>query len=316
MYVSLIMMHTFLLIATLLLADQPATSPPVETAAADQDAQTLRDEQAIAAHMLEGEGLNEASLPRYLWPALVEREAELRRLRLRLADLEVRLADIDAALAEMQDFVLDHDRYGDDFSQYRLVRRQAEQEARRQAALEHRARRQLKDQQRAAAQAAKQDEAKVVAKGRNMQETLRKMNFGLIGEDVWSGRSAYAYARVDKPTETVRYDPTPYGGTRVVTQTRTELDWSKMTISGSVLNAAKGTRNIGIAFAFFDEFGNQIGAETVVVNNARPGVPYPFTQKLDMAGTKPFASSTSWVLFSDPITPPAAAPQQAGAATP
>ena len=325
------MLNILLLTATALLAapdtpdgpdvpDAPTADTATEAQTAQQAAeeaaqQTQRDRLAVAAHVLAEGGLRRTSLPRYLFPALVEREAELRAMRHRLADLELQLADLDAQIAEMQAFVLDHDRYGTDFSQYRLVRRQAEQEVRRRAALERRARRQLALQQKEQTKAARDAVKSVVSAGKDLQETLRKMNFGLIGQDVWSSRSAYAYARIDKPSEAVNYNPSPFGRTRITTESRTELDWSKMTISGSVLNAAKSTCNIGIAFAFFDEHGNQVGAETVVVNNARSGVPYPFTQKLDMAATKPFASSTSWVLFADPIQP-APAPAQAGASTP
>lgn len=325
------MLNILLVIATALLAapdppdapnapDAPAAESVMDAQAKQQAAeeaaqQTQRDQLAVAEHVLREAGLTRGSLPRYLFPALVEREAELRAMRHRLADLELQLADLDAQIAEMQAFVLDHDRYGTDFSQYRLVRRQAEQEVRRRAALERRARRQLALQQKEQTKADRDAVESVAAVGKDLQETLRKMNFGLIGQGVWGSRSAYAYARVDKPGEAVNYNPSPFGRTRITSESRTELDWSKMTISGSVLNAAEETRNIGIAFAFFDEHGNQVGAETVVVNNARSGVPYPFTQKLDMAATKPFASSTSWVLFADTIQPPPPA-AQAGATTP
>ena len=83
-----------------------------------------------------------------------------------------------------------------------------------------------------------------------------------------------------------------------------EIDYTKMTISGSLLNGDATTRNIGVAFVFRDAHGNQIGQETVVIENARPDVPYPFTGELVMASDLPFASHTSWVLFAD-TSPPA-----------
>jgi hypothetical protein len=293
--------------------DQEAETKQVDADAAVQTeaAQTDRDRRAVAEHLLNDAGLNLATSSRTLFPELLTRETELRALRLRLADLELRVAQQAAQLHEMQAFVLDHDRYGTDYTQYRTVRRQAEEEARRRAALERRGRRELARQQQEQEQARKAEQSRIVTTGQDLKKTLREMNFGLIGQHVWASRSAYAYGRIDHPDEHITYNPSPFGRNRVTSEHHTELDWKTMTISGSVLNAADETRNIGIAFAFFDEHGNQVGAETVVVNNARTGVPYPFTQILKMAATKPFASSTSWVLFSDPITP-----AQVGAATP
>ena len=72
-----------------------------------------------------------------------------------------------------------------------------------------------------------------------------------------------------------------------------------MTISGSVLNAADEVRNVGVAITFFDENGNQVGSETIQINNARPNVPYPFTSTLTMALNRPFSSSTTYVLYAD-----------------
>ena len=80
-----------------------------------------------------------------------------------------------------------------------------------------------------------------------------------------------------------------------------QLDFGKMTISGSVLNAAAGPRNIGLAITFFDENDNQVGSEIVKINNARPDVPYPFTTTLQMALSRPFTSSSTYVLYSDPV---------------
>lgn len=74
-----------------------------------------------------------------------------------------------------------------------------------------------------------------------------------------------------------------------------------MTISGSVLNAAEEMRNIGIAVTFFDENGNQVGGEIIQINNARPDVPYPFTATIEMALNRPFDSSSTYVLYADPV---------------
>jgi len=283
---------------------QPDDPQPADDDLGDTAAVTDRDHRAVAQHILERDGLTPATTRNKLFPALLDREVEVRDLRHRLADLEVRVAGMMAQLEEMQLFVLDHDRYGTDFSQYQQVRAEAEREALRRAALERKARRELERQQREAARAQQEAERQLALPGKDLQQMLRTMNFGHIGQDVWRSRAAYHYAVVNSPDEMVTFRPSPYGRTRV-TEHQKELDWSRMTISGSLLNAADEIRNIGIAVAFFDEHGNQVGAETIVVKNARPGVPYPFTQQLDMAANKPFASDTAWVLFSDPITPAA-----------
>jgi hypothetical protein len=67
------------------------------------------------------------------------------------------------------------------------------------------------------------------------------------------------------------------------------------------MSAAEDVRNIGIALVFFDAAGNQVGHETVQVENARPEVPYPFTSTIGMASDRPFASSSQYVLYSDPV---------------
>ena len=80
-----------------------------------------------------------------------------------------------------------------------------------------------------------------------------------------------------------------------------EIDYSKMTISGSILNASDIVRNIGVAITFFDDSGNQVGHETVEIRNARPDVPYPFTSKIEMALNRPFALSSTYVLYADAV---------------
>ena len=81
---------------------------------------------------------------------------------------------------------------------------------------------------------------------------------------------------------------------------RDSVDFSRMTISGSVLNSSGETRNIGLAITFFDENGNQVGGEIIQINNARTDVPYPFTSTIDMALNRPFDSSSTYVLYADP----------------
>ena len=62
--------------------------------------------------------------------------------------------------------------------------------------------------------------------------------------------------------------------------------------------------SLGVAFTFFDENGNQVGAHIQEIRNARPNVPYPFTRKIDMALNRPFASHSTYVLYADTVTTP------------
>ena len=86
-----------------------------------------------------------------------------------------------------------------------------------------------------------------------------------------------------------------------------------MMVSGSVMSVSDQVRDIGIAVTFFDEAGTQVGSEIIQVNNARPEVPYPFTTTVAMALDRPFASTTTYVLYADPSDPSAGA---GGAGTP
>ena len=82
------------------------------------------------------------------------------------------------------------------------------------------------------------------------------------------------------------------------------IDFTEMTISGSVLNASQEVRNIGVAVAFFDENGSQVGGEIIQINNARPDVPYPFTSAIAMALNRAFTSASTYVLYADPVEAP------------
>ena len=95
----------------------------------------------------------------------------------------------------------------------------------------------------------------------------------------------------------------PMGVSIINPQAGATIDFSRLTISGSVLNASDEPRHVGVAITFFDEYGNQVGSEIVQINNARPDVPYPFTSKLEMALDRPFSSSSTYVLYADAIAP-------------
>ena len=103
-----------------------------------------------------------------------------------------------------------------------------------------------------------------------------------IGLDVYAGRMAYYYRGKDQLGFDIDYDP--LSGFRYPRPyTWSEIDYSSMTLSGSVVNASDEVRNVGVAVVFFDENGSQVGGQIVQINNARKDVPYPFTATVSMA---------------------------------
>jgi multidrug efflux pump subunit AcrA (membrane-fusion protein) len=226
-------------------------------------------------------------------------EAEVSELRQRLAAAELEAAEHARDAAELRQFVNDHDQFGRDYTEYQAVRKAAERESRRQRAEEQR-------QQREADQAERRQRfedalARRAAEDAEAERLARydRAGFAPLGLEVWMGRSGFAYHVTDGSGAWVDYDPRigryfrPLYGNRI--------DYSRMTISGSVLNSSTQTRNIGIAITFFDDNGNQVGATTVRVSNARPDVPYPFTETIEMALARPFDSSSQYVIYADPV---------------
>jgi len=224
---------------------------------------------------------------------------ELQSLRTELARVRLEAETAKRELEELHQFISDHDVYGDAFEQYKSIREIAEREDRRREAEAARERREAQrlERQRRMDEARQQREAdrEATAEARR----LREAGFRSIGMDVYLSAMAYHYAVRDVERTRVRFDPIL--GFYTSTDRRDQIDFSEMTISGSVVNASSETRNIGIAITFFDQRGNQVGHEIVQINNARPDVPYPFTSKLSMALNREFSSSTSYVLYADPI---------------
>jgi hypothetical protein len=236
--------------------------------------------------------------------------AEIERLekvveaqRQELARTRLEAAEAWRKLDELRQFIRDNEQLGRDFSQYRMVKAVAEREART-------ARAQASRQRRAAekeAQARKREEARA-KRDKQQAETNRvkgynDKGFMALGFDVFLANMAFNYpainggppARLDWDFgmgHYLRFYPHAMGWGR-------QIDFSSMTISGSVLNASKEVRNIGIAVTFFDENGSQVGGEIVQVNNARPDVPYPFTKTIEMALNRAFSSATAYVLYAD-----------------
>jgi len=226
--------------------------------------------------------------------------AEVSTLREELAQVQLQAAEANRELEEMRQFIRDHHEYGTDFQQYRAIKAIAEREAQqRQAEIARQQREEERAARRARYEAAREKRQAEQAEKRRL-DRYREAGFSSAGLDVFVGKTAFYYNTIESNPMRIDYDPLlglyyrPHGP-------QTKIDFSKMTISGSVLNAAEEVRNVGIAVTFFDENGNQVGGEIIKINNARPDVPYPFTSTIDMALNRPFNSSSTYVLYADAI---------------
>jgi hypothetical protein len=244
--------------------------------------------------------------PQTLTEALLR---EIAALHVQLDDVRVELAQarLDAQtaqreLAELRQFVIDHQQFGDDFQLYKGVKDIAEREARQRENEQGR-------QQREAEKAQREAERSAARAEREQQNALadrvagyKRLGFTHLGLDVYASKMAFYYNTKDTGGGGVRVDyDTLLGDYLRPFPQFTEVDYSKMTISGSVLNASEVVRNVGVAITFFDENGNQVGHETVQINNARPDVPYPFTSTIEMALNRPFDSSSTYVMYADQV---------------
>ncbi|MDP7029639.1 MAG: hypothetical protein QF733_05395 [Phycisphaerales bacterium] len=296
-------MHTLPIALTLACALTAAAGTTTPEPADDVMSREMLEN--IAGQRLQNEGLGPDSLPNTLFQAVHERTMELIQLRHQMQAIEREFQQLQEQFAALQQFVTDHDQLGQDYQSYQAVLEEtrkltaAQQELKRQRDRAERDRKREEARQKRAQASAAQKQAKAAT------QRLQNLGFSMIGQEVWLSRSAYAYASTNVAEQHVYFQPTPTGELAPVTTTenRSEIDYTRMTISGSLLNGAATTRNIGVAFVFRDAHGNQIGQETVVIENARPDVPYPFTGELVMASDQPFASHTSWVLFADAAPP-------------
>lgn len=227
--------------------------------------------------------------------------AELLALRKELAQAMLDRNKSQRELDALKQFITDNKQFGQDFTQYKAVRDIAEREARQRRQEESRRQREIEQGQRVVKRKAARALRDQKNAEKNRLNNYRRAGFSPVGLDVFVGKMAFHYASKDTTTYDVEYFPY-IGGFYVDRDNRGyRLDYSSMTISGSVINAAAVTRNIGIAITFFDDNGNQVGSETVQINNARPNVPYPFTSKLVMALNRAFGSSTTYVLYADEV---------------
>ncbi len=281
--------HTcvFLLAGTLLAAPA-AAAPPGDEPSAERPAEVV-EQNPIELLLGEIDRLFE----------------ELTHVRRELAQVKLASLQSKRELDELLQFMRDRREYGQDFERYKAVRAVAEKEARQRQAEVNRQRREIeKAERRAGRQAARSQRAQQRAEAQRV-ERYRKSGFSPLGLDVFVGKMAFYYESDDNVPYRFDYQAgfghyLRFYPPHSFYPPRTQLDYSSMTISGSVLNAADEVRNMGIAIAFFDESGNQVGGETVQINNARSDVPYPFTATLEMALNRPFSSSSIYVLYADP----------------
>lgn len=273
-------------------AAQTAPPPVAPAPAAPQD--VIEDDEGRTVLIM-----RETEAIKALMEEVKQLRDELQQVRAQLAAVKLTSTQAERELAELRQFVRDHREYGDDFARYQGVVEVTEREARQRAAEEARNRR---DAEKAMRDARRRDAVAVRAAQNAKSDEVaryRRSGFSPLGLDVFSSKMAFFYETKDSQRTRVDYDPL-LGNYLRPYPTTTEVDYSNMTISGSVLNAGDGVRNIGVAITFFDENGNQVGHEIVQVNNARPDVPYPFTSTLEMALNRPFDSSSIYVLYADP----------------
>lgn len=281
----------------------PVAEPTIETSDEEADPSPQQSDRSNdAVRRLLAEGLSEFAPSKELWDRLVEATSTMLSLQRDLAKTNMSVSGIQRELDDLRQFILDHDTYGKDFDSYTKV---LEETRRQRRAAATRERREQDEANRKRREEAKQ--RLDAAKSRNDLEKLYdERGFAPVGQDVYTSRAAFYYGPRDgEDGKTIRYVPSRFGRLQPVTVASSrELDYARMTISGSVLNGSKNIRSMGVAFTFFDEHGNQVGAEIVEIQNARPNVPYPFTKKIDMALNRPFATHSTYVLYADQVVKP------------
>lgn len=287
----------------IVLSTAAATDEP--EAQQDTKGEAHAEAQSDVAAEAETEGEDEAqpsidepSSEEALWEEVESLIEELHDLRAALADARLEASNARRERDELRQFIEDHDQYGeayDEFQAYLILKeRELRMEQAREARKQHEAE---LERRRDAFTQAQQRRADARAERRE-QRRFEQAGFTHLGMNVYLGQSAYTYRTRDLLRTRVRYSPVI--GHFLRPDFRNDVDFTEMIVSGSVVNAAEEVRNLGIAVTFFDENGNQVGHEIVQINNARPGVPYPFTSTIQMALDRPFSTSSAYVLFADP----------------
>jgi hypothetical protein len=220
-------------------------------------------------------------------------------LRTALADSKLQTASRQRELDELRQFIEDHYEFSRDFEQYQAIKAAAGRDAERRRLEEVRQQRETRQTERTARQ------HEFLARRAEAQAELQRVQgynragFTPLGFDVYMSNAAFNYQTLDGIA--ARYDWNGLTGHFIRAYPHgPRIDFSSMMVSGSVMNASKQLRDIGVAVTFFDEAGTQVGSEIIQITNARPEVPYPFTTTVAMALDRPFASTTTYVLYADP----------------
>jgi len=212
------------------------TAPDVGQAPESMDAATLK---GLAEQSLKREGLSSGSFASELWSALVRHAEEMITLRQQALRHASEIAALTAQLDEYKQFIADHEQHGQNFAAYQAILEETRRLTSAQTALKRqqeqfeKARKREAARQRQAQATQQQNQAKAANK------RLEKLGFAPIGQDVWLSKSAYDYASKTIPEHRISYQPLPGGGVGPVTtiENREEIDYTQMTISGSLLNA-------------------------------------------------------------------------------
>ncbi len=223
-------------------------------------------------------------------------------LRAVLAESKLESAVLHRELDELRQFIQDHHEFGRDFEQYKAIKATTERDAQSRRLQEAR-------EQREARQAERTERQREFMERRSERDAqlqrvqgFRDAGFSPLGFDVFLSNTAFNYQTYDGMN--ARFDWNLLTGRFLrVYPFSNRIDFSSMTVSGSVMNTADEIRDLGIAVTFFDEAGSQVGGEIVQVNNARPQVPYPFTATIVMALDRPFTSASTYVLYADAAMP-------------
>ena len=231
---------------------------------------------------------------------------EIQAMREKLAQAQLEASQAKRELEELRQFLADHQQLGEDFEKYKGFLDLKERELRKQRAEEYRKKAREMQAEREARMAASRAERAERDAQRAQQRRYERSGFYHVGDDVYTSAMAYLYKSERILDEGYRIAPTiRFDGLFFWTRYwdidyDEEIDWTEMTISGSMLNGADEPRSIGIAISFFDDYGNHVGGTTIEVPNARREAPYPFTDTLKMALDGPFTSYRIAVLYSEP----------------
>ncbi len=259
-----------------------------------QDVQSDTEETTLDTLTLEEQTISELL---DLYQRLAEQHNTL-SAELRLLRKEVR--QLTAERDELKLYIFDHEQLGVDFERYTMFKVSVEQEKRAQRAAELREKQEERKRRMIELRDKRQTEKNTNSESNNPLDKriqlLRANGFNRIGDFVFVGQMGYKY----KSEEEKDLVYSPWLETWYIEED-TVIDYTELSLSGSIVHAELDERNLGIAIAFIDEDGAQIGQTTVEVHGARPGVPYPFTTKVIMAADRPFKTYKAWVLFADPI---------------